>query len=194
MPIAPSGARPSSTLSPDRRPAARLPSADPDQRHTPSTIRPTGRRAPGSACRRARSRAEAARRGTRSRKCRRRSATARGPRGASSTPSQISAQGLRRIRWPGAAAGAVGDAKLVAVPTTAMASDRRGRSTTGDPARRVEEVAADRRARRRSRRTCSSPAGRWPATARGPAAPPGGCRTSPGLKKVACSAIRNRTT
>ena len=108
-------------------------------------------------------------------------------------PMPISPHGFRSTRRPGAAAGTCGMPKLVA-----GADDRDGDDEHADqPELRspgVEQVAADRRAERRSRRTCSSRAlplardrsrsgsisGRMPYFA--------------GLKNVACSAIRKSTT
>ena len=84
-------------------------------------------------------RAAAARRGTRSTRCRPPSATARGRGAGVSRPSQISPHGLRVDRAARAPpAGTCGMRKLSAVPTTAMATTSDAdRSTAGRATRRT---------------------------------------------------------
>ena len=173
----PIGASPSSTLSPESRPAARLPDADADRGERRQDADPAIGQAHRRPCRRGSSRAAAARRGTRSTRCRSRSATARG-RGAALRGRPDFSPRIQRDARARRAGGTRGNAEA---ERGADDGDARRRARPIDPetaAPHVEQVAADRGAERRWRRTCSSRACRSRATDRDRAASRAGSRTS----------------
>ena len=108
MPNAPIGTSPSSILSPDSRPATRLPSADADRERREQPRRRRFADAQLVQAERQRARSESARRRTRRTKCRPPSSTACGPGAAGACRATTSPADSARSAAPGFAAGVCG--------------------------------------------------------------------------------------
>ena len=190
MPMDPIGASPSSTLSPDRRPAARLPAPMPTAAKavrnpvrlslSPMTCVPNSTMSVCSSAPRNQKydRPSTVSQSTRSRRSRFR-------------PSQMSRHGFGSMRRPGADAGTCGMRKLRPVPRTAAATTIRPISHSRSfqasnmtapqptPTTMATNVLISSTPFARESSRSGSASGRMPYLA--------------GLKKVACSAIRNST-